>query len=101
MGELDVPGGLATVLTAGVVGGVEPSDGLGNQPVGDHGAAADPLGELVVDPACSCLREAPGLLDDAAGLPGRDDEATYPLPQLRVPVLHVHDVGHQVPCRGG
>ena len=76
VGEGDVPAGLGVVLAVFVVLGVVGRDGLGDEPVDDHGAAGAAVGELFVDPDRRGLGQAVGLAGDPAGLPGRHLQPT-------------------------
>ena len=98
--QLHIRGGLRRCFAALVFFGVELGGGLGDEPVGDDRSAADPVGELVVDPPGTGLGQASGLLGDASGLPGGDLAAAYSFPELGVAVRKVECVGHQVPRRG-
>ena len=79
----------------GVVGG----DGVGDEPVDDHGAAGAAVGELFVDPDRRGLRQAVGLAGDAAGLPGRHLQPGHAFPEHREAVAQVEGVGDQL-CPG-
>ena len=76
VGEGDVPAGLGVVLPVFVFLGVVRGDGVGDEPVDDHGAAGAAVGELFVDPDRGGLGEAVGLAGDPAGLPGRHLQPT-------------------------
>ena len=102
VGEGDVPAGLGVVLAVFVVLGVVRGDGVGDEPVDDHGAAGTAVGELFVDPDRCGLGQAVGLAGDAAGLPGRHLQPTNAFPEHGEPVAEVEGVGDQLrPGRGG
>ena len=102
VGEGDVPAGLGVVLPVFVVLGVVDRDGLGDEPVDDHGAAGAAVGELFVDPDRGGLGEAVGLAGDPAGLPGRHLQPADAFPEEGEAVAEVEGVGDQLrPGRRG
>ena len=101
VGEGDVPAGHRLVFQVFVFLGVVGRDGLGDEPVDDHGAAGGPVGELFVDPHRCGHGQAVGLVGDAAGLPGRHLQAADSFPQQWEPVAQVEGVGDQLRPSGG
>ena len=99
MGQGDVPAGVGVVLAVFVFLGVVHGDGVGDEPVDDHGAAGTAVGELFVDPDRRSLGQAVGLAGDPAGLPGRHLQPGHAFPEEREAVAQVEGVGDQL-CPG-
>ena len=94
--QFDVPGRFALVLTPGVFLGVEPRDGVGDQPVHEDRTAAGAVGEPVVDPPRRFQRELVGVLGGPAGLPRRHLRVWTRAPQPGEAVGEVEGVGQQL-----